>query len=148
MTDCERDDFARDEAYLQPILQRYVDLQEMVMAELQRSNLPRVLEQLQYDTPPSTIDVMLESVPDPRRAWIFTIAWALAYVGSGATYIMLARLTRRSKSHERSWNQIACELEATSADVKQIYQMAIPILAAIFRVREIRPTWKEQQQAA
>jgi hypothetical protein len=144
----ERDDFARDEAYLQPILQRYVNLQELVEAELRRSTLPRLLEQLQYDTPPTTIDVMLSSVPDPRRAWIFTIAWALAYVGSGATYVMLARLTRRAKSHEAAWSEIAAELDAATTDVKQIYHLAVPILATIFRVRDIRPTWKEQAQVA
>lgn len=101
----------------------------------------------------ATIGVALAMMKDGRRPtkknavdycdvskvdmWLLSLAWALAYVGPKATYIMNEHLLNREKSPEASWRKIADDIDTPRADVMQIYYSAIPIFVTILEEREI-----------
>jgi hypothetical protein len=48
-------------------------------------------------------------------------------LGKRTETILMARLTRRPKSTEASWSQIASEVELSPVDARSCFQMAVPL---------------------
>jgi hypothetical protein len=135
------------EKYVGAILRRRMAKGEQFEASRGRSPLPAVLSQLQNGIDRGPSDVLRSTVPNEKQSWVMTVDWALRYIGILPAFVVIARLTRRQKSAERAWEQIQREAivlrervgepAATVYDLKQMYEMALPILATIFEQREI-----------
>lgn len=81
---------------------------------------------------------------DPLEDWCNTVAWALTSYGRESAYILHARLFRRQKSAENSWEQIAREMNSTAAHVRSAFLPALIAFVAELDARGITPELKGQ----
>jgi hypothetical protein len=85
--------------------------------------------------PFTTNDVTRATTPSDLHAWIMTVQLAGRRVGRNASFIMYARLCRRQRSAESSWERIALEADMAVADVKQVFRLAVPAFLAVFEAK-------------
>ncbi len=76
--------------------------------------------------------------------WCIDVAWCLAAVGFVQSYALTARTTRRQKSAENSWEQIATELRRrghgeTRESIRQGFRFALPIFVLHLESKNITP---------
>lgn len=137
---------------VRPILCRRMERGERLSASREKSLLPEILRRLREMTEPPPLDPFRFTVPNDLQSWVLDVDLALHYIGFAPAYIVMARLTRRSKSSERSWETIVAELEdldrdMSISDAKHIYENALPALATIFDVRGITTSYREDVAA-
>jgi len=72
-------------------------------------------------------DTVRVTTPSDLHSWIMSVQIAARHVGRNGAFIMYARLCRRQRSAESSWDQIAYEADMAVADVKQAFQLAVPL---------------------
>lgn len=83
------------------------------------------------------------------KAWNLTIAHSLRRIGRNPSFIVFARLTRRAKSAECSWEQIQAELERATGnliavtDLKQMYVLGVGFLHLDIANAGITTAYKE-----
>jgi hypothetical protein len=79
-----------------------------------------------------------DSAISERFEWILTVATLLHHYPPGTRHAMFARLTRRPKSAERSWEQIQHEVGRLTHevlaiyDLRQNYQMSVQFIHGDF----------------
>jgi len=83
----------------------------------------------------TTNDVTRATTPSDLHAWLMTVQLAAGRVGRRGTYVMYARLCRRARSAESSWEQIATEAGITIAEAKQVFHLAVPAFLAVCRAK-------------
>jgi hypothetical protein len=145
------------EKQVRPILERYNSRIDQVDAKRLRSAMGPLLEQLRNDTPPAQLDWTRACVKSDVELWLLNVGVALAYIGPVAAYVINARLTRRAKSAERSWETLETELfkkapemgaEIPSIpDMKQQFTWGLPILAHVLDELRITTEYRTQHAA-
>jgi hypothetical protein len=129
------------EKQVQPILERFLSRSKQVGETRIRSAMGPLLEMLRDGRAPSDIDFSRANVKSDLELWIMQVGVALHYIGEVSAHVVVARLTRRTKSAERSWEQLERELfilapqwgkEIPSIpDMKQQFTWGLPILAHV-----------------
>lgn len=134
----QQPDFSSQEAFVRRILFARQCRMERSEAAKVKATIGVALAMMRDGRMPSRKNAVDYCDPSRLDMWLLSLGWALAYVGTHATYIMQAHLLNRPKSTASSWRQIADDLEVPRADVQQIYVSAIPIFVAILEEREIK----------
>ena len=109
----------------------------LLLAERRREAFlaSRISAKLLTDDPRISTDSSQSSKPNDLHAWVMSVQLAASRVGKCGAFIMYARLCRRHRSAERSWETIAFETGMSVSDVKQVFIRAVPQFLAVFRAK-------------
>jgi hypothetical protein len=77
--------------------------------------------------------------PSDRQCWTMNVAKALYQVAGGrlGMEIILARLTRRKKSTEASWEQIASDFGTTTDVARNIFDETVPLWLMLLGMKNL-----------
>jgi hypothetical protein len=124
------------------ILRLYLWRREQLIAHAEASCFPKSkLELLLRGSGSSGTDV---TCPSDKLAWVLGVSCVLSVIGKLPAYVLLARLTRRRKSAESSWEYIADEVDQPIADVKTIFRNAVPLFLAEFDARRMTKSYRNE----
>lgn len=112
---------------------------EMFLASRTSAKLPN-------DTPHASADSSQSSKPNDLHAWVMSVQLAAAKVGKSGAFIMYARLCRRPRSAERSWENIAFESAMAVSDVKQVFTRAVPTFLDVFHAKGLTTKYTPERE--
>ena len=93
-------------------------------------------------------DASRASNVSPKMQWAISIGCVLRDLGHEASYILMARLGRRQKSHGQSWPVIIQEMDryhmpVTEQEAKRILSYAIPLFLLQLEAKGITRDYRE-----
>lgn len=106
----------------------------------------RASAKLPNDDPKMSADSSRSSTPSDLHAWVMSVQVAATKVGKSGAFIMYARLCRRPRSAERSWENIAFETGMTAGDVRQMFTRAVPTFLEIFRAKGLTTRYTPERE--
>ena len=120
----------------------------LLLAERRREAFlaSRTSAKLPSDAPRASADSSQASKPNDLHAWVMSVQVAAAKVGKSGAFIMYARLCRRPRSAERSWENIAFETGMAVSDVKQSFAHAVPTFLAVFHAKGLTSKYTPERE--
>ena len=121
----------------------------LLLAERRREAFlaSRTSAKLPSDAPRASADSSRSSKPNDLHAWVMSVQLAAVKVGKSGAFIMYARLCRRPRSAERSWENIAFETGLAVSDVKQIFTRAVPAFLDAFHAKGLTTKYTAEREA-
>jgi len=106
----------------------------------------RTSAKLPNDAPRVSADSSQSSVPSDLHAWVMSVQVAAAKVGKSGAFIMYARLCRRPRSAERSWENIAFETGMAVSDMKEVFTRAVPAFLDVFHAKGLTTKYTPERE--
>ncbi len=120
----------------------------LLLAERRREAFlaSRASAKLPNDAPRLSADSSRSSAPNDLHAWVMSVQVAATKVGKSGAFIMYARLCRRPRSAERSWENIAFEAGMAVSDVRQTFTRAVPTFLEVFRAKGLSTRYTAERE--
>lgn len=120
----------------------------LLLAERRREAFlaSRSSAKLPNDLPNGAADSSQSSKPNDLHAWVMSVQLAAAKVGKSGAFIMYARLCRRPRSAERSWENIAFETGMAVSDVKHAFARAVPAFLDVFHAKGLTTKYTTERE--